>query len=67
MKTNDAVLIQDDKITPRNNWKKEKEELIVCRDNKIQGAVLRVYNKKKDCMFLLKRVIQRLIPFETIN
>ena len=66
MKTNDAVLIQDDKITPRNNWKKEKE-LIVCRDNTIQGAVLRVYNKKKDCMFLLKRLVQRLIPFQTIN
>ena len=65
LKINDVVLIQDDKITPRKNWRREKvEELIVRRDSKIRGAVLRVYNKKKDSTFLLKRPVQKLIPFE---
>ena len=45
---NDVVLIQDDEITPRNNWRRGKvEELLVSRDSKICGAVLRVYNKMK--------------------
>ena len=47
MKINDVV-IQDDKITQRNNWRRGKvEELIVSRDSKICGAVLRVYKKIK--------------------
>ena len=55
LKINDVVLIQDDKMTPRNNCRRGKvEELIVSRDSKILGAVLRVYNKKKDSTFLLK-------------
>ena len=52
LKINDVVLIQDDKITSRNNWRRGKvEELIVSRDSKIRGAVLRVYNNNKDSMF----------------
>ena len=48
--------MQDDKITPRNNWRWGKvEELIV---SKIFGAVLLVYNKKKDSTFLFKRPVQ---------
>ena len=67
-KINDVVLIQDDKIPSCNNWKRGKvEELIVSRDSKIRGAVLRVYNKKKGSTFLLKRSVQKLIPFEIIN
>ena len=66
MKINDVVLIQDDKITPRNKWKRGKvEELIVSRDSEIPGAVLRVFNKKKG--LLLKRPVEKLIPFEIIN
>ena len=62
------VLIQDNKITPRNNWRRRKvEELIVSRDSKIRGEVLRVYNEKKDSTFLLKRPVQKLIPFEIMN
>ena len=65
---NDIVLIQDNKITPRNNWRRGKvEELIVSGDSKIGGAVLRVYNKKKDSKFLLKRPVQKLIAFEIMN
>ena len=46
LRINDVVLIQDDKITLRTNWGRGKvEELIVGRDSKICGAVLRVYNK----------------------
>ena len=46
LRINDVVLIQDDKITLRTNWGRGKvEELIVGRDSKIRGAVLRVYNK----------------------
>ena len=67
MKINDAVLIQDNKITPRNNWRREKVQLIVSKDCKIHGAVLRAYNKKKDSTFLLKRPVQKLIPFEIMN
>ena len=53
LKINDVVLTQDDKITPRNNWRREKvEELIASRDSKISGAVLSVYNKKKESTFL---------------
>ena len=48
--------MQDDKITPRNNWRRGKvEELIL---SKICGAVLRVYNKKKNSTFLFKRPVQ---------
>ena len=47
------VLIQDDKITPRNNWGRGRvEELIVSRDGKLRGAEFRVYNKKKDYIFI---------------
>ena len=68
LKINDVVLIQDDKITPRNNYKRGKvEKLIVSRDSKIRGAALHVYNKKKDSTFLLKRPAQKLNPFEIIN
>ena len=68
LQINDVVLIQDDKISPRNNWRKGKvEELIVSRDSKIRGAVIRVYNKNKGTTYLLKRPIQRLIPFEIMN
>ena len=46
LRSNDVVLIQDDKITLRTNWGRGKvEELIVGRDSKIRGTVLRVYNK----------------------
>ena len=46
LRSNDVVLIQDDKITLRTNWGRGKvEELIVGRDSKIRGAVLRVYSK----------------------
>ena len=65
LKINDVVLIQDDKITSRNNWRRGKvEELIVSRDSKIRGAVLCVYNKKKD---LLRKPVQKLIPFQIMN
>ena len=68
LKINDVVLIQDDKITPGNNWRRGKvEELIVSRDSKIRGAVLPVYNKKKDSTFLLKRPVQKLIPLEIMK
>ena len=68
MKISDIVLIQDDKITSRNNWKNGKvEELIVSKDSKIRDAVLRVYNKKKDSTLLLKRPVQKLIPFKIMN
>ena len=68
MKINDVVLIQDDKITPRNNRKNGKvDELIVSKDSKIRDAVLRVYNKKKDSTLLLKRPVQKLIPFKIMN
>ena len=68
MKISDVVLIQDDKITSHNNWKNGKvEELIVSKDSKIRDAVLRVYNKKKDSTPLLKRPVQKLIPFKIMN
>ena len=68
LKIKNAVLVQEDKITPRNNWRRGKvEELIVSRDSKIRGAVLRVYKKKKDSKFLLKRPIQKLVLFEIMN
>ena len=40
---------------------------MVSRDSKICDAVLRVYNKKKDSTFLLKRPVQNMIPFEIMN
>ena len=68
LKINNVVLIQDDKITPHNNWRREKvEELIVSRESKIRAPVVGVYNKKKDSTFLLKRPIKKLIPFEIMN
>lgn len=61
-------LIQDDKVTLRNNWRKEKvKEWIVSRDSKICDAVLPVYNKKKDDMSLMKIAVQRLILLEIMN
>ena len=68
LKINNVVLIQDDKITPHNNWRKGKvKELIVSRDSKIRGTVLRVYQKKKGHTFLLKRPVKNLIPLEIMN
>ena len=44
--------MKDDKTTPCDNWRKgEVEELTV----------------SKDCTFLLKRPVQRLIPFEKMK
>ena len=37
------------------------------RDSKICGVALRVYNKKKGGRLLLKKPVQRLIPFEIMN
>ena len=68
LKINNVVSVQDDKITPRNNWRRGKVvDLIVSRDSKICGAVLHVYNKKKDSTFLLKTSVQKLISFEIMN
>ena len=68
LKINDVVLIQANKITPRNNLKRGKvEKLIVSRDSQIRGAVSRVYNKRKDSTFLLKRPVQKWIPFEIMR
>ena len=68
MKINDVVLIQNDKITPRNNWRRKKvKELIVSKGSKIRGSILYVYNKKKGSTLLLKRPMQKLIPFEIMN
>ena len=68
MKINDVVLIYDDKITQRNNCRRGKvEEMILSRDSKIRGAVLRVYNRNKYSTFLMKRPVQKLIPFEIMN
>ena len=48
LKVTDVVLIQDYKITPRNNWRRGKvEELIVSSG----GAVLRVCKKRKTVRF----------------
>ena len=47
--------------------RRKAEEMIMSRDSKICGAVLRVYNKKKDFTFLLKRPVQKFIPFEIMN
>ena len=47
LKINDVV-IQEDKITQCNNWRRGKvEELIVSRDSKSRGAVLPAYKKLK--------------------
>ena len=46
---------------------KKVEQLIVGRDSEIRCALLHVYNKKKDSTFLLKRPVQKLIPFEIMN
>ena len=55
LKINDVVLIQDDKITQRNNQRRGKVgEMIVCRDSKTRDVVLLVDNKRKDFTFLLK-------------
>ena len=61
MKINDVVLIQDDKITPRNSWKRGKvEELIVSRDSEIRGAVLRIFNKKKGLYVFIEETRRKI-------
>ena len=69
MKINDVLLIKGHKITLPKNWRKGKvEDLIVSKDNDIHGAVLSVYNKRKDTRsFLLKRPVETLIPFEIMS
>ena len=64
LKINNAVLTQDDEITPRNNWRRGKVELIVSK------FVVQYYvyiTKRKTLMFLLKRPVQKFIPFEIMN
>ena len=61
---NDMVLIKDDEKQPRLQWKKGViEELIVGRDEKIRGAVIRTMSRD-GTKILIKRDIKRLIPFE---
>lgn len=58
----DVVLIKDDALK-RNVWKKGRvEKLIIGKDGKARGAVLRVYNDGK--IGYLKRPLQRIVPLE---
>ena len=58
----DVVLIKDDALK-RNVWKKGRvEKLIIGKDGKARGAVLRVYNDGK--IVYLKRPLQRIVPLE---
>ena len=68
LKLDDTELTRDDKVTPRNDWRKGKEdELLTGRDDDIRGTVLPVYNKNTDTTSLLKRSIPKLIPLEITN
>jgi hypothetical protein len=65
-KIGDMVLINDDDHTPRMNWKRGViVELISGKDNMIRGVTLRVLSNGK--FSLLKRPIQRLVPFEIVE
>ena len=48
LKLNDMVLIKDNKLLPRNQWRKGVvHELAVGNDNQVRGAVLRVMSNGK--------------------
>ena len=60
----DVVLIKDDELSVRTQWRMGKVlELVKGRDGQIRGAKLKVLSKtgKQTAVF---RPLQRLIPFE---
>ena len=66
LKLNDMVLIKDNELLPRNQWRKGVvHELVVGSDNQVRGAVLRVMSNGKSNY--IKRDVKRLIPFELEN
>ena len=61
----DVVLIGDDSLK-RNLWKKGKvEKLIVGKDGKVRGALLKVSLGEK--VLFIQRPLQRLIPLEVLS
>ena len=66
LKLNNMVLIKDNELLPRNQWRKGVvHELVVGSDNQVRGAVLRVMSNGKSNY--IKRDVKRLIPFELEN
>ena len=66
LKLNDMVLIKDNELLPRNQWRKGVvHQLVVGSDNQVRGAVLRVMSNGKSNY--IKRDVKRLIPFELEN
>ena len=66
LKLNDIILIKDNKLQPRNQWRKGVvHELVVGSDNQVRGAVLRVMSSRK--FNYIKLDVKCLIPFELEN
>ena len=60
----DVVLIKEDKVVPRGQWRKGRvENVIQGEDGMIQGASLRVYLKNGKTI-ILKCPVQKLVPSE---
>ena len=62
---NDVVLIKEDKMVPRTQWKKGKiEKLLYGKDGHVRGARLKLYNSKRNNFTFVNRPIQKVIPLE---
>ena len=59
LKLNDMVLIKDNELLPRNQWRKGVvHELVIGSDNQVRGAVLRVMSNGR--ANYIKRDVKRL-------
>ena len=63
LKLNYMILIKDNKLLPRNQWRKVVvHELVVGSYDQVRGAALCVVSNRK--FNYIKRDVQRFIPFD---
>ena len=67
IKVDDLVIIKEDKMSPRSNWRTGRIEELVCgNDGRVRGAKL-VTTSKTGKRVNISRPVQKLIPLEVLR